>query len=68
MPRYTSIDQPPQHPLGFSLKLIWKCCVDLLCRELTNEGHNLNPTPEAMEAVSSEGEVIGQHPNLEFWR
>ena len=32
-----------RQPLGFSLKLTRKCCVDLLCRELPGKGHNLDP-------------------------
>ena len=66
VPRYSSFDQPPQHSLGFSFQLKWNCCVDLLCRELASKGHNLNPTPEAMGAVSSEGQVVRQHANLEL--
>ena len=62
MPRYCSFDQPPQNPLGFSLKLTWKCCVDLFCRELASKGHNLDPTPEAVGAVSSEGQLKASAP------
>ena len=66
MPRYSSFDQPPQNALGFSLQLTWKCCVDLLYRELTRKGQNLDPTPEAVGTVSSEGQLVRQHPNLEL--
>ena len=48
---YKPFDEPPQHSLGLSFELTWKCCVNLLCRELTHKGHNLDPTPEAVEAV-----------------
>ena len=66
VPRYSSFDQPPQHhSLGFSFELTWKCCVDLFCRELASKVHNLDPTPEAMGAISNEGEMVRQHPNLE---